>query len=148
MDAGAFAFRPMPDDRLLDDLGLRQRVVPIENEAYLFRDGSESLIRALAERLQGGRLMRMAVSSVGRLGNRFTICLENGIMLDAGAVILALPAPYAARALWNLAPEAAEQLDQFRYDSILRVSLGYHKRDLPTCPDRVPDETFAFILLN
>ncbi len=146
MDACAFAFRPLADQALLADLGLCERVIPIGAEACAFAGGTESLIDALADRLRGGRLMRMAVSSVGRLGNRFTICLENGIMLDAGAVILALPAPYAGRALWNLAPDAAEQLAQFRYDSILRVSLGYHKRDLPACQDRVPDATFPFIL--
>ena len=146
MDASAFAFRPIADHGLLEDLGLRPRMFQINAEACAFADGTETLIGALAERLQGGRLMRMALSSVGRLRNRFTICLENGIMLDAGALILALPARYAARALWNLAPEAAEQLAQFRYDSILRVSLGYHKRDLPARPDPVPDETFPFII--
>jgi len=86
MDASAFAFRPLLDHTLLNDLSLRQRVVPIDDEACVFRDGSASLIRALEARLQGGRLMRMAVSSIGRLGERFTICFENGIMLDAGAL--------------------------------------------------------------
>lgn len=146
MDANAFAFRPLVDQALLEDLGLRQRMFQIRAEACAFADGTETLLGALADRLQGGRLMRMAVSSVGRLRNRFTICLENGIMLDAGALILALPARYAARALWNLAPEAAEQLAQFQYDSILRVSLGYHKRDLPARPDCVLRETFPFII--
>ncbi|MCY3914613.1 MAG: FAD-dependent oxidoreductase [Chloroflexi bacterium] len=146
MDASAFAFRPFADQALLEDSGLQQRMFQISAEAWAFADGTETLIGALADRLQGGRLMRMALSSVGRLRNRFTICLENGIMLDAGALILALPARYAARALWNLAPKAAEQLAQFRYDSILRVSLGYHKRNLPARPDRIPDEAFSFII--
>ena len=146
MDASAFAFRPLPDDALLDDLGLRQRVVPISDEACVLLDGTESLVRALEARLQAGRLMRMAVSSIGRLGERFTICLENGIMLDAGALILALPARYAARALWNLAPDAAEQLARFRYDAIRRVSLGYHKRDLPAINEGDLDERFPFII--
>ena len=75
--------------------------------------------------------MRMALSSIGRLGGRFTLCLENGLMLDARALILALPARYAARVLYNLAPEAAELLAAFRYDSLARVSLGLHMRDLP-----------------
>lgn len=145
MDASAFAFRPFADSALLEDLGLQERMIRINAESLLFADGTETLIDALANRLQGGRLTRMAVSSVGRLGNRFAICLENGIMLDAGALILALPARYAARALWNLAPNAAEQLAQFPYDSILRVSLGCHKRDLPTRPDRVLDESFPFM---
>ena len=146
LDAAAFAFQPLPNDALLADLGLRQRVAPIGEAACILRDGSESLIRALEARLQGGRLMRMAVSSVGRLGQRFTICLENGIMLDAGALIVALPARFAARALWNLAPGAAERLARFRYDSVWRVSLGYHKRDLPAGIDCAIDERFPFII--
>ncbi|MDE2775743.1 MAG: FAD-dependent oxidoreductase [Chloroflexota bacterium] len=146
MDASAFAFRPLLDHTLLNDLSLRQRVVPIDDEACVFRDGSASLIRALEARLQGGRLMRMAVSSIGRLGERFTICFENGIMLDAGALILALPARYAARALWNLAPEAAKQLAGFQYESIPRVSLGYHKRDLPATIEDALGDRFPFII--
>ncbi len=146
MDACAFAFRPIADDALLEDLGLQERIIQINAETFIIADGSETLTAALADRLQGGRLMRMAVSSVGRLGNRFTICLENGIMLDAGALILALPARYAARALWNLSPEAAKKLAQFQYDSIFRVSLGYCKRDLPTRLDAVLDEAFPFMI--
>ena len=146
MDACAFAFRPIADDALLEDLGLQKRMIQISAEAFAFADGTEALICALANRLRGGRLMRMALSSVGRLRNRFTICLENGIMLDAGALILALPARYAARMLWNLSPLAAERLAGFRYDSIRRVSLGYHKRDLPMRIDGGRTETFPFII--
>lgn len=146
MDAYAFAFRPLADHALLDDLGLRNRVVPIGDGACVFRDGSESVVRAFADGLGGGRLMRMAVSSIGRLGERFTICLENGLMLDAGALILALPARYAARALWNLSPDAAEQLAELRYDAIRRVSLGYRKRDLPEIVAGVIDDTYRFII--
>lgn len=146
MDASAFAFRPIADRSLLEDLGLQEQVIPIGADRCVFRDGSESLVRAFAKGLRGGRLMRMALSSVGRLGERFTICLENGIMLDAGALILALPARYAARALWNLAPEAAEQLAGFRYDAIRRVSLGYHKRDLPATNGVALDDRFNFII--
>ena len=146
MDASAFAFRPIADDALLEDMGLRERMIQFSAESFLFADGTETLIGALAKRLQGGRLMRMAVSSVGRLRGRFTICLENGIMLDAGALILAVPARFVARMLWNLAPEAAERLARFRYDSMLRVSLGYHKRDLPDRIGGALDETFPFII--
>ena len=146
MDACAFAFRPIADGSLLEDLGLQERMVQIGGEAFVFHDGTDAFVFSLASRLHGGRLMRMAVSSVGRLRGRFTICLENGIMLDAGALILAVPACYAARMLWNLVPEAAEQLARFCYDSIRRVSLGYHKRDLPEYIESDIDDTFPFII--
>lgn len=146
MDAGAFAFRLPAAKVLPPEFELDQRILLISGDACVFRHSTETLVDAFADRLQGGRLMRMAVSSIGRLGNRFTICLENGIMLDAGALILAVPARYAARMLWNLAPGAAERLAAFRYDSIRRVSLGYRKRDLPARLDSDRDSTIRFII--
>ena len=147
MDASAFAFRRPAADALPPEFELERSILPLAGgEACVMRGGSESLIRAFASRLGGGRLMRMAVSSIGRLRNRFTICLENGIMLDGGALILAVPAPYAARMLWNLAPEAARLLTEFRYDAIRRVSLGYRKGDLPARIELSPAETFPFVI--
>lgn len=146
MDACAFAFSAPDKDILPPDLGLAERIIPIDSEACVFRQGTETLVRAFAECLGGGRLMRMAVSSIGRVGGRFAICLENGIMLDAGALILAVPARYAARMLWNLSPEAAQRLAVFRYDSIQRVSLGYHKRDLPARLDGGLETSVPFII--
>ena len=148
IDAGAFAFRRPAAKVLPPEFDLDQQILSISDDACAFRQGTETLVNAFADRLHGGRLMRMAVSSIGRLGNRFTICLENGIMLDAGTLILAVPARYAARMLWNLAPEAAERLAAFRYDSIRRVSLGYRKRDLPARLSCDRDSTIRFIIMT
>lgn len=145
MDACAFAFRRPAPGILPPEFDLQEQILAIGDGVCVFRSGTETVIRAYADRLHGGRLMRMALSSIGRLGNCFALCLENGIMLDAGALILAVPAPYAARMLWNLAPEAAEKLADFRYDSIRRVSLGFHKRDLPAHAGGVADARFPFI---
>ncbi len=147
-DACAFAIYPPAAGALPAELELQRQIHPSGDDSAVFRQGTETLVRAFADRLGGGRLMRMAVSSVGRLGGRFTICLENGIMLDAGALILALPARYAARALWNLAPAAAQQLARFRYDSIRRVSLGYHKGDLPDGMEGGVDDEAPFSLMT
>lgn len=146
MDACAFAFRQPADKVLPPEFALDQQILSISVKACVVRSGTESLVHAFADHLRGGRLMRMAVSSIGRLGNRFTICLENGIMLDAGALILAAPARYTARMLWNLAPEAADRLTAFRYDTIRRVSLGFRKRDLPASLDCDRDSTIRFII--
>ena len=131
MDAGPFVARSLVDESWLNELGLSEQLLHNSAGNFVFRAGAESLIQALARPLQGGRLMRMAVSSIGRWRGRFTICLENGLVYDAGALILAVPARYASRILRNLAPEAAERLDEFRYDSIWRVSLGCQSRALP-----------------
>lgn len=133
-DASAFAVAGMGDAPLLGELGLHEDRFEFAPGQYGFRGGTGSLIEALAQRLTGARLMRMAVSSIGTVDGRFALCLENGLLLDAGAVIVAVPARYAERMLYNLAPDLPDLLDWLRgydYDSICRVSLGYHKRDLP-----------------
>lgn len=130
VDGCAFVYRALADAQLTA-LGLAGQQQARGDGTALLSRGSESLISALMKDLRGGRLMRMALSSIGWLGERFTLCLENGIMLDARALILALPARYAARALYNLSPKTAGLLAEFRYDSLARVSLGAHRRDLP-----------------
>ena len=146
MDAGAFALRSLTDESWMDELGLCEQVCPLADDAFVFRNGTESLIQALARPLRGGRLMRMAVSSIGRWRGRYTICLENGLVYDAGALILAVPARYAARILRNLAPAAAERLEAFRYDSIWRVSLGGHVDALSPSCNRKLDATMPYLL--
>ena len=143
MDAGPCIVRSLADEPWLAELGLSGQLCPVADNACVFRAGTESLIRALARPLQGGRLMRMAVSSVGRWRGRYTICLENGLVYDAGALILAVPARFAARILRNLAPEAAERLEAFRYDSIWRVSLGCQVDALPPSFDHKLDASHA-----
>ena len=130
-DAYAFAIQDLEDVSLLCELGLDEDLFEFGPGQFGFCGGTQSLVDALALRLKGARLMRMAVSSIGMLDGRFTLCLENGLMLDAGAVIVAAPARYAERMLFNLAPDASDWLRNYDYDSIYRVSLGYHKRDLP-----------------
>ncbi len=148
MDAGAFAFRPLADAALLRELNLTEQVCQISPESAILRPGSEALLKALASKLHGGRLLRMAVSSIGRWRGRFTLCLENGVLFDAGAVIVAAPARYAARMLYNLAPEAAARLQAYQYDTLLRLSLGYRKSDLPAQIGRFYDMALPFLHLT
>lgn len=147
MDGCAFA-----SDRtaraLLEELGLEAQLFEFGDDALGFRDGTESLIRALAGRLTGGRLMRMAVSTIGRWRRRFMICMENGMVFDAGALIVAAPARFAERMFHSFAPEIAEILRACHYDSIYRVSLGYHKRSLPARLAPSDDKTFPFLLMT
>ncbi len=146
MDSSAFAFSSLADEPWLPELGLTDQLLPLSADAFIFRSGTESLIRALAAKLPGGRLMRMALSSIGRHRRRFTICLENGLMYDAGALILAVPARYAARMLYNLAPAAAKRLANCQYESIWQVALGFHKRDLPRSLPAANNLGFSYLL--
>ena len=146
MDGSAFASERTADWALLEELGLEAQRFDFGAGWVGFRGGTESLIRAFASRLKGGRLMRMAVSTVGRWRRRFAICMENGMMFDAGALIVAVPARFAERMFHSFAPEISERLRDYRYDTIYRVSLGYHKRDLPAKLEPSDDSAFPFLL--
>ena len=144
-DVCAFAVADFADDSLLSELGLRAERFSFAPGQFGFCGGTQALIDALAGRLHGARLMRMAVSSIGWRDGRFTLCLENGLLLDAGAVIIAAPARYAERMLYNLAPEVSGWLRGYQYDSLCRVSLGFRKRDLPRRRMRAHSVIYPFV---
>ncbi|MFI8324842.1 protoporphyrinogen oxidase [Streptomyces sp. NPDC085529] len=54
--------------------------------------------------------------------------------LDADAVVLAAPAPVAARLLGGLAPGAAALLDAIAYASMALVTFAFRRADLPELP--------------
>jgi protoporphyrinogen oxidase len=134
LDGGAFALEKYGDWAFLDELGLGDALVTIgkyrDGELVIFRDGTQRLTDVSAQCLTNPILRRMAVSSVGVIGNRYGVCLENGIMMDASALIITAPARYAEHMLRALAPEAALRLLDYQYDPVARVSLGYRKQDV------------------
>lgn len=113
----------------------------------IFRHGQRAVVNALAGPLKGEVLCRMAVTSTGEFDAaarrrgfpRFCVCLENGTVLDADALVLAVPARIAERILRSLRPASAARLEGYRYDSIARLSLGYRTADiLGKLPDMPP----------
>lgn len=151
LDGSAFVLEKYAEWAWLDDLDLTGALVKYgryrDGDLVYFRDGTESLIEALRSRLRGTILMRMAVSSLGVQSDgsgHIGVCLENGVLLDARAVIVTAPARYAAHMLWSLSPEAAALLDDYRYESVVRVSLGCRRADLTgfALPDPPPGFKF------
>lgn len=131
---------------LLADYGLAGDLYPLER-GFAFRHGAGALIDALGQRVTGAVLHRMAVSSIGQLDDgRCALCMENGLMLDADAIIIAAPARYAERMFYGYIPEASALLRQYRYDSVLRVSLGYAPGAIRLPVENPPDMLFPFIL--
>ncbi|MER5640108.1 protoporphyrinogen oxidase [Kitasatospora sp. NPDC002227] len=57
--------------------------------------------------------------------------VTNGETLHADAVVLAVPAPEAARLLRTDAPAAATELDQVEYAGMALVTLAFRRADLP-----------------
>jgi predicted NAD/FAD-dependent oxidoreductase len=131
MDGGTLFVPRGADWTWLAELGLHDALIAVDDERAVFRDGTQMLIDALAKKLSAPAMMRMAVSSVGRLNERvFGVCLENGILLDARALIVAAPARYAEKMLRELQCDVALRLFDFRYEHVLRVSLGYRRADI------------------
>lgn len=136
LDGSAFVLEKYGDWPFLAELGLTDALAPIgkyrDGELVIFKDGTQTLVDALAARLTAPIMQRMAVSSIGPLSaGHFGICLENGLLLDARGVIVTAPARYAEHMLRALAPEAALLLFEYRYDPVVRVSLGFRRADVP-----------------
>ncbi len=107
-----------------------------DGRLVMFKQGTQTLIDAMEAQLQGAILKRMAVSSIGFMNGRderdgFGICLENGVMLNAKGVIVAIPARYAEHLLHSLDPLASQYLLDYQYDPTARVMLGYRQQDVP-----------------
>lgn len=142
IDGGVFAFNAHTD--FPPELRLDNALFPVESGGIAFIHGAQMLVDALAKPLKGTILRRMAVSSVGTMNGRFGVCLENGLVLDARALIIAAPARYAAHMLYDIQPELGDTLNGYLYDTIQRVSLGYRRDTLPM-PILPPDMAFAFL---
>jgi predicted NAD/FAD-dependent oxidoreductase len=143
LDGAGFEHEKYGEWAFLAELGLQDALVPLgkyrDGQLVAFRDGTQTLTDAIERRLTAPIMKRMAVSSVGQVGGgRFGICLENGLMLDARAVIVTAPARYAAHMLHSLQPDAALLLLDYRYDPVVRVSLGYRAADAPDIPPDLP----------
>jgi protoporphyrinogen oxidase len=135
LDDGAFLLEKYGEWGFLDELNLRDALEPAgryrDGELVYFCDGTQMLVDALSARIRGTVMLRMAVSSIAALpGGGFGVCLENGLLLEAPAAILAVPARYAERMIRSMLPDAAHYLSTFEYDPVARVSLGYRVGDM------------------
>jgi protoporphyrinogen oxidase len=144
LDGGPFAFPAHADWSFLEDIGLADALFELKPERVAFKDGAQTLVDTLARRLRGEIITRMAVSSIGATSGGFTLCLENGLVWSARAVILAAPARHAERMLRTLAPEAALRLCDYRYDTITRVALGYRRDQIGESGPRLWDMGLPF----
>ena len=151
LDGGPFILKQTRPWPLLDEIGLGDALevvaaLPDAGRLVAFRDGTQALVDALAARLARGRVLtRMSASSVGMAGRRFAVCLENGMVYTADALVVAAPARYAERMFYGFIPEIALRLLRFRYDTVTRVTLGLRAADAPLplrCP---PDTACAFV---
>ena len=67
----------------------------------------------------------LSAEAIERGETNYRVRLDDGTMLDADAVILALPAHSASRILAGLGPSLAARLAEIPYSSAMTVSLGF-----------------------
>jgi protoporphyrinogen oxidase len=148
LDGGPFAFPRRADWSFLEPLGLAGALIPVydahRRDLVAFAGGTQVLIEALAKPLTGTILYRMAVSSLGQIDGQYALCLENGLVLDTAAVIVAAPARFAERMFRTVQPELSLKLADYGYDFITRLSLGFREADLPHPPLFPWDMAVAF----
>jgi oxygen-dependent protoporphyrinogen oxidase len=88
-------------------------------EAFGVRVETDATVRDLARRHEGGWTLVVGSTRDPRL-------------VQADAVILAVPAPPTARLLSDVAPVAALELARLEYASVAVITLAFRARDFPT----------------
>ncbi len=98
---------------------------------YSLRGGLRELVDALALRIPREAIWtRLAVRSVTRDDEGYTLALDRGELLHAERVIVAAPGPRIAPALEPAAPAAARALAAIPFASTATVLLGFRREDV------------------
>lgn len=98
------------------------------------RGGLQTIVDALAQRTESLLRVSSEVTALSRQAEGWSIALADGSRAQADAVICALPAYAAARALRETDAQLAELLDRIRYNSIATVNLAYDAADVAGLP--------------
>ncbi|RMF90888.1 MAG: protoporphyrinogen oxidase [Methanobacteriota archaeon] len=107
-----------------------------------FKDGVQSLTDALGKAIDGPIILGKGLSTIKREGGRYTVVLEGGAApVKADALVLALPAYAAAKAVAELDGELSGLLGEIPYAPAAVVCLGYRREDVPH-----PLDGFGFLI--
>jgi oxygen-dependent protoporphyrinogen oxidase len=129
-------------------LGARERARQTERaknaaRSFTFRSGMEALPSALAQAIGGVRTGARATRLRHAGPRKLAITIEESGRTHeahASAVVLAVPARNAAALVRELAPEAADALDEIPYAPVASVALAYARSDVAH-----PLEGFGFL---
>ena len=101
---------------------------------WSFPGGLRRLIDALAATLGPALETHRAATNLRRAGGEWRVTTAGG-ELAADAVVLALPAPEAAKLVAGLDAALARDFDAITYSPVNVVALGYREADCPFRPD-------------
>jgi protoporphyrinogen/coproporphyrinogen III oxidase len=106
------------------------------------KKGISSMVEALIEALPGGSvLVGAAVQSLARVAGKWEITLDTGYKTTADGIILALPAPKAARFIQPFDEQVAKTLAEIKYAPSVNLHMAYPWAALPRAP-----EGFGFVV--
>ena len=101
---------------------------------HSFREGNETLVRALANKLGAALLTETSVAQISRQNDgSFDVHLENkhgGESVSAQSLILATPMDVTGKLLSRLDSSFEAALGSIDYAAVAVVSLGYRKKDI------------------
>ena len=106
---------------------------PERSTPTTFREGNETLVRALGSRLASALLLGTRAANVCRRSDgSYHVCLEgrSNDALSAKSLILATPTDVAGKLLGQLEPSFEPLLTSVEYAAVAVVSLGYAKKDV------------------
>ena len=121
------AFAPRKKQTLEQSPFLRNA---LRHPLFTFKEGMETLPKALAHKLEKNLLLSTSVVSLKTLKNGFELLLSNGKTIQADHVISALPADPLGDLLMPHLPETALTLKGIPSSSVALVHLGYRKKML------------------
>jgi len=102
-----------------------------------FRDGMETLPRALGRHLTGRVRTRAPVTGLTRSASTapWTVHVEGAADITADHIVLAVPAPMAGTVVEGVSPELADVLRTMPTAGLAVVTLGYPESALAGVPD-------------
>jgi len=101
-------------------------------KVFSVRNGLECLIEKTVESLSAYHLcLDSSVSAVEKRKDGWRLTLKDGGSLMADSVILAMPAPEAARLLAGYSGSLARKLSQIRYDLVMTLAMIFPAQGLP-----------------
>lgn len=95
-----------------------------------FESGMQTLVDTLENDLTECIRFQSRVETVQQKENGWTICLDNGEMLNADLLCVALPAHHTSKILTNASPVLAEKLSEIPYTSSVTVNIAFRREDV------------------
>lgn len=96
-----------------------------------FYQGTEVIINELARQLTGDMRLNTAVTGIERIeDDSYDLALDDGTMLNAHQVVMAIPAYTAAELIEPMVPGAAARLNEIRYVDTGTITLAYKTDEL------------------